>query len=291
LKTFRQAVQSDRFSISADLTLQSSTGPDDVARQVDMLAPLVDGVQVTDNPWAWVQMSAISAASLVIKQGLDPIPILTCRDRNQIALQSDLLGLRAMGVTSVLLMRGHKVPDDHSVKAKTVFDTSGRDLVAMAAGLDDLDPPAPGKEFFIGVGARLMRPQKRWKAESLQQRSAAGAQFLQTQLCFNVDILREYMQNLIEKKLTWKYSVVVSLTPLPSATTAKWLKNNLTDSRIPEFVIERLEKASDSEAEGIALCGELIREISEVPGVSGVNLMTVGNPDSICQAIKASGLR
>ena len=99
------------------------------------------------------------------------------------------------------------------------------------------------------------------------------------------------MQRLVDLRLTWKYSVMVSLSPLPSVTTARWLKNNLTDSRIPKNVISRLEDAGDPEQEGINICAELIREIAEIPGVSGVNLMTVGNPDSICKAIQASGLR
>jgi methylenetetrahydrofolate reductase (NADPH) len=292
MKTFRQAVQSEAFTITADLTLQSNSGADDVARQLELLGPWVDGIQVSDSPWAWLQMSAVAAASLVLQQGIDPIPILTCRDRNRIALHSDLLGLRALGVSSVLLMRGHKIPRDHPLKAGMIFDTSGRELVAIAAGLAESDPPAADKEFFIGIGARAFRPPAHgWDAKSLQERSRAGARFLQTQLCFNLDILRLYIQCLVAARLTWKYSVMVSLTPLPSAATAKWLKKNLTDSRIPEEVIRRLEEAADPEREGIEICAELMREIAAIPGVSGVNLMTMGNPRSIRDAIVASGLR
>jgi len=290
LKSFREAVQSERFAITAELTLQRESGADEVARQVKMLRPYVDGIQVTDNPWAWVQMSALSAATLVLRHGVDPIPILTCRDRNRIALHSDLLGLRALGVTSVLLMRGHKIPRDHAEKAQPVFDTSGRELVALAAGLAEHDNSTPTGELFIGVGAKALRPPRGWNAEALNVRSAAGARFLQTQLCFNMDILREYMKRLVETRMTWKYSVMVSLSTLPSATTAQWLKNNLTDSRIPARVIDRLEKSADPEREGIALCAELMQEIAEIPGVSGVNLMTMGNAESLCEAIIASGL-
>jgi len=292
MKTFRQAVQSEAFTITADLTLQGGSGADDVARQLELLGPWVDGIQVSDSPWAWLQMSAVAAASLVLQQGIDPIPILTCRDRNRIALHSDLLGLRALGVNSVLLMRGHKIPQDHPLKAGMIFDTSSRELVAMAAGLAQPDPPVAGKEFFIGIGARAFRPPAQgWDAKSLRERSQAGARFLQTQLCFNLDILRLYMQCLVAARLTWKYSVMVSLTPLPSAATARWLKKNLTDSRIPDAVIRRLEEAADPQREGIEICAELMREMAAIPGVSGVNLMTTGNPQSIRDAIVASGLR
>ena len=291
MPSFQDAAQSRRFTITADLTLKGRSGPDDVARQADLLGPWVDGLQVTDNPWAWVQMSASSAAALLLREGIDPIAILTCRDRNRIALQSDLLGLRALGVSSVLLMRGHKVPDEHPVKASTVFDISGRELLALAARIGESAEDSGGQGFYMGTGARAFRPSVGWDAESLNERSRAGARFLQTQLCFNLDILRQYMKCLVETRMTWKYSVMVSLTPLPSLLTAQWLKQNLSDSRIPKSVLRRLEQARDAEQEGIAICAELMQQISEIPGVSGVNLMTTGSPELLVKAIKASGLR
>ncbi len=291
MRTFREAVQGEKFAITAELTLKRESIKDDVLHQADILGPLVDGIQVTDNPWSWVQMSAVSAASILIHHGIDPIPIFTCRDRNRIALQSDLIGLRALGVTSVLLMRGHRVPEDHVLPATTVFDTTGRELIAMASDLGEDETLGPGRAFFIGIGARAFRPNRGWRAESLTERANAGARFLQTQLCFNMDILRHYMKRFVEAKLTWNYSVMVSLSPLPSAQTAKWLKENMSDSRIPESIIQRLEDARDPQREGIEICAGLMREISEIPGVSGVNLMTTGNAQSIPAAIEASGLR
>ncbi len=291
MRTFREAIQSEAFTITADLTLQGNSTAKDVARQLELLGPWVDGVQVTDNPWAWVQMSAVAAASLVLQHGVDPIPVLTCRDRNRIALQSDLLGLQALGVTSVLLTHGHKIPKEHPVNARMIFDVSGRELVALAAGLSASEQPEPNREFFIGISARAFRPAHGWQALSLQKRSIAGARFLQTQLCFNLGILRQYMKSLVDTRMTWKYSVMVTLTPLPSAVTAKWLKKNLSGSRIPDEVIKRLEDAADPQREGIEICAESMREIAEIPGVSGVNLMTTGDPEIIREAIAASGLR
>jgi len=291
LKTFREAVQSESFTISAELTLKRSSTADDVRRQADVMGCYVDAIQVTDNPYAWVQMSALSAASLLLAHGIDAVPILTCRDRNRIALESDLLGLRALGVGSLILTRGHRVPKRHAVQAANVFDMTGRELIALASGLGDQDDSAPGREFFIGTGARVFRPNAGWRAESLTERAAAGARFLQTQLCFNLDILRHYMQAMVDAKLTWRYSVIVSLAVLPSAVTAQWVRKNLSDSRIPKDVIRRLEEAADPEQEGIRICAELMRQIAEIPGVSGVNLMTTGDAAAIPAAIEASGLR
>jgi len=292
VRTFREAVQGDRFTISAELTLKRQSTADDVRRQVDLLAPFVDAIQVTDNPYAWVQMSALSAATLVQGQGVDPVPILTCRDRNRIALLSDLLGLRALGVGSIILTRGHRIPKKHSVAANPVFDVTGQELIALAASLnDDEEAAVRGHEFFIGTGARAFRPNRDWQAESLVARAAAGARFLQTQICFNQDILQQYMQAMVEARLTWRYSVIVSLAVLPSAVTAKWVKKNLSDSRIPKAMVQRLEEATDPEQEGIRICAEAIQQIAGIPGVSGVNLMTTGDPQAIVEAIRASGLR
>ena len=291
MRKFRESVQSDTFSISAELTLKRETTSADIYQQIDVLGDIVDGIQITDSPWSWVQMSPVAASSLLLQRGVDPIPILTCRDRNRIALQSELIGLRAMGVTSVLLTRGHRVPKDHHIPATTVFDTTGRELIGMANSLNEEESTGPGEQFFIGTGARAYRPRKDWRAESLNARASAGARFLQTQLCFNTDIIRVYIEALVQAKLTWKYAVMISLTTLPSVKTALWLKNNMPDSRIPDHVIKRLEDAVDAEQEGINICAELMQEISQIPGVSGVNLMTMGNPGSIPEAINQSGLR
>lgn len=291
MRTFREAVQGERFTLTAELTLARHSTADDVRRQADVLGRYVDAIQVTDNPYAWVQMSALAAAAILRGHGIDPVPILTCRDRNRIALESDLLGLRALGVSSLILTRGQRVSKKHAVQAGGVFDMSGRELIALAASFGGDEAVRPGPEFFIGTDARVFRPNGEWPAESLAARAAAGARFLQTQLCFNVNVLRQYMQALVAAKLTWRYSVIVSLAVLPSAVTAQWVKKNLGGSRIPKSVIRRLEQAADPEQEGIRICAEKMQEIAAVPGVSGINLITTGDAAAITTAIEASGLR
>jgi methylenetetrahydrofolate reductase (NADPH) len=291
MRTFREAMQGDQLTLTAELTLARHSTADDVRHQADVLARYVDGIQVTDSPYGWVQMSALSAAAILRVHGVDPIPILTCRDRNRIAVESDLLGLRALGVSSLILTRGQRVPKKHAVQAANVFEISGSELIALAAGVGEGSEETPPKPFFIGTGARVFRPNSGWKAESLAARAAAGARFLQTQLCFNLDILREYMQAMVDAKLTWRYSVIVSLAVLPSAVTARWVKKNLSDSRIPKPIIQRLEAAPDPAEEGIRVCAELMQQVSEIPGVSGINLMTTGDAAAIPAAIEASGLR
>ena len=291
MTNFREALQSKDFSISAELSLKRESIAVDVHRQVDALAQLVDGVQVADNPWSWVQMSAIAAAGLVQQRGVDPIVLLTCRDRNRVALYSDLLGLRAMGVTSVILTYGKDLQGKSHLKAKEVFDTTGLEFVSMAQSLNDDPSLGPGKDFFIGTGARVFRPEAEWPAKSLKVRLDAGARFLQSQFCFDTDAIRAYAKALVSLKLTWKCAVIVSLAVLPSANAAIWFKKNMPAVNIPMKLVERLDGASNPEYEGVKICTELMQEVSEIPGVSGVNLMTMGDPELIPTVIKASGLR
>lgn len=289
MKTFREALQRNDTTITAELTLKRDSTARDIANQADLFRDKVDGVFVTDNPLAWVQMSVVSASGLLLQNRIDPVPILSCRDRNRIALQSDLLGLRALGVSSLLLMRGRRVPRKHALHASTVFDMSGLELIAMANALnEEIEGQVPS--FLIGTGTKVHRPKKGWQAETLQERAQAGAQFVLTQLCYNRQILRSYMDSLIQARATWQFSVIVSLTPFPSADTARWMKEQMSDSKIPLGIIKRMEQAKDPEQAGVRICAEAMQEISEIPGVSGIHLMSTGSPELLSAAIDASGL-
>jgi methylenetetrahydrofolate reductase (NADPH) len=259
LKTFRQALQSAGFSITAELSVQRQTTIDEALRQAGVLAESVDAIQVPWNSDSQGQASPLALAGLLIRQGIDPIPWLDCRDRNRIALQSDLLGLRAIGVTSIILNRGRHSTNGNELKSRPVFDLSCRELVAMANAMNEEEWSGSGNEFVIGTGAAAVAPETDWDAGPLLARASAGARFLQIQPCFDLDLLRQYMQRLVEARITWNYSVIVSLAADPR---------------------DRVET-----------CAGQMREIAEIPGVSGFNLLTLGDPEAVIAAIDASGLR
>lgn len=285
-RRFRRAVTGDGPALSVELALKRGSGAAAVREQAGLFRDRVHGIQIQDNPLAWVHMSPLAASSLLLAEGVDPVPQLTCRDRNRIGLLSDLLGLQALGVESLLLGRGRRVGKQHALHASTVFDMTGRELIAMAAELsEETDHP-----LFIGCGAKARRVKPNWSADALSARGEAGAEFIQTQLCFNVDLLSAWLEALVEARLTWRFSVVVSLAVFPSAETARWVKKRMTDSKIPDAVIERLENAEDPQAEGIALCAETMRTLAALPGVSGIHLMSMGEPGDMAAAIDASGL-
>jgi methylenetetrahydrofolate reductase (NADPH) len=285
-RRFRRAVTGDGLALSVELALKRDSGSAAVREQADLFRGRVHGIQVQDNPLAWVHMSPVAASSLLLEAGIDPVPQLTCRDRNRIGLMSDLLGLQALGVESLLLGRGRRVGKRHALHASTVFDMTGRELIALGAGLGE----ETGQPFFIGCGAKARRVKPNWTADALSARGEAGAEFLQTQLCFNVDLLSDWLGALVAARLTWRFSVVVSLAVFPSAETARWVKERMTDSKIPDVVIERLENAEDPQAEGVALCAETMQAVAALPGVSGIHLLSMGDPEPMAAAIDASGL-
>ncbi len=287
-RRFQAAVAGAGTAISAELALHRNSTAQDVADQAELFRDRVDGLQVQDNPLAWVNMSVLAASSLLLARGIDPVPRVTCRDRNRIGLLTDLLGLRALGVESLMLGRGRRVGKQHPLHATTVFDMTGRELITMAAELGEEEGARP---FFIGTGAKAHRVKPGWAAEALVARGEAGAQFVQTQLCFNTELLRHWLAAVVDARLTWRYSVIISLTVFPSAASARWVKTNMTDSKIPDALIKRLEAADDEAAEGIAICAETMREIAGMPGVSGLHLMSMGEPELLASAIDASGLR
>jgi methylenetetrahydrofolate reductase (NADPH) len=290
LKRFREAIRQRPFVVTADLALDRGSDADAIRAQACLLGPLVDAMQVPDAHDGRLQMSVLAAASILLGEGVDPLVHLTGRDRNRIALENDLLGLGALGVTSLLLTRGEELPSGYKPPTRQVLELSGEDLVttAMQLGEDQSIPAAP--EFCVGTAATVFAPKAAWKPKSLLTRVDAGVAFIQTQLCFNMKALRRYMTHLVDSRLTWRCAVIVSLAVLPDAASARLMRQHLHGTVMPEKVVQRMAQAADPEQEGVRLAAEKIQRLREIPGVSGVNLMTPGPPELIIEAIRAAGL-
>jgi methylenetetrahydrofolate reductase (NADPH) len=291
MKTFREAIRKRGFVLTAELSLDRESDGAAVLGQAAILSPQVDALQVPDNPGGRVQMTPLAASSLLIQNGIDPIAHLGCRDRNRIALESELLSLGALGVTSLFLLRGDELPDEYRPRSKQVFELGARKLIESARALADDPTVTSVPDFCIGTAATVFSPKAGWQPNSLLAKVEAGARFIQTQLCFDLPALRRYMTHLVDAQLTWRCAIIVSVATLPNAVTARWLRKNLRGSLVPKKIIRRLELARDPEREGIAICAEMLQELADMPGVSGANLMTPGNPETIPAAIQAAGLR
>jgi methylenetetrahydrofolate reductase (NADPH) len=231
-------------------------------------------------------MSGQAAAAILLGEGVDPLVHLTGRDRNRIALENDLLGLGVLGVTSLLLTRGEELPKGYRPPTRQVLELSGADLVTTAVqlGEDESIPGVPG--FCVGTAATVFAPKAGWAPQALLARVDAGVAFVQTQVCFNMKALRRYMEHLVAARLTWRCAVIVTLAVLPDLAAAQKLRQQLHGAAM----LQRMAAAADPEQEGVRICVERIHRLREVPGVSGVNLVTSGSPELVAETLVATGL-
>ena len=289
--TFKDSLQTKDFVVTANVNLAQARDADSLIQQGEVLRSAVDGVQLTDNVQAPLQMSGIAAAALLIQQGIDPIVHMTCRDRNRIALQKDFIGAVALGVTSVVVMRGKKIAENELHGARNVFDTPAKEFMAYIRSLKQTENAMLASDFLIGANAELFDAPDDWQPKNLIRKCDAGVNFVQLQLCFDMDVARTYMSRIVASKMTHRASFIMALSPLPSADMARWIRDNVKGALMPDSVIARMEEASDPERTGIEICAELMQELTTIPGVSGVNLLTMGDLQSIPAAIEASGVR
>ncbi len=287
--TFKEALKTKDFAVTAHVNLAEARDADALLRQGEILRPAVDAVQLTDS--TQMHMSGVAAAALLIRGDIDPIIHMNCRDRNRIALQKDLIGAAALGVTSVLVMRGKHIPDTENLGIRNVFDIPALEFMAYIQDLKQAEDASNFSGFVIGANAELFDPDTDWTPKNLIRKCDAGANFVQLQICFDMDATRNYMARIVASKLTHRANFIVALSPLPSADAARWLRDNVKGALVPEAIIERMEQASDPEREGIEICAELMQELTTIPGVSGANLLTLGKLEAIPAAIEASGVR
>jgi methylenetetrahydrofolate reductase (NADPH) len=292
--TFQEKLRAGRFVITVEVTPPVSVDPGELLTKALPLKGLADAVNVTDGAGARPHLGAITAATMLVEQGIEPILQLTCRDRNRIALQSDLLSAAASRIRNLLMLRGDDPSAGDQPDAMPVFDLDPRSLLETARRLRDSGELPTGRriggrcDFFLGSADNPVDPQPGWRPSGLQAKVAAGAQFAQTQFCMDVGVTRRYMARLAESGVTDELSVLIGIVPFRSAKSARWIKEKLFGSVIPDALIQRMERASDPLAEGRRICIEMVRELADVTHVSGVHIMAPGNEASVPEVIKAA---
>jgi methylenetetrahydrofolate reductase (NADPH) len=292
----KDALQSQDFALTATLSMPRGKGASDLVAEARFLSESVDAIQIPDSPGAHPHISSIAAAALIIREGIDPIVHMKCRDRNRIAIQSDLLGAHALGISNVLLMRGTRLPADLRPRADNVFDMGELDLIRTAAAIRDNEELVGGKlpgvpDLYIGAVGTAFRPEETWQPEKLLAKVDAGAQFIQLKVSMNALALQQYVTKIVATKLTWRTQILANLAVFQSADDARELQRMRPNTRIPREVIERLERSDNPAQEGIDICAEILAELADIPGIAGANLATSGAPESICAVIEKSGIR
>lgn len=278
------------FAIAAEVYLRPETDATSLCEQAELLRNDVDAILLTDNQFGQLHMSTIAAASILLAAGVDPIVQLSCRNRNRIALISDLLGAAALGVTSLLLVTGERSPPDFKPKPKPVLDLSVTELIRIAATLKSDERLAYCPDFFIGGVVTPLRPKKSWKAKKLTEKVDAGAQFVQTHICMDTRVLSAYMNHLVTNKFIRRTSVIGAVAVLESVEDARWLMDNRPYVKIPTELLDRLKAADDPKAEGIRICAETLRAMAKIPGIAGANIMAARSLNTIPEVIREAGI-
>jgi methylenetetrahydrofolate reductase (NADPH) len=284
---------SGSFVVTAEVVPPVTCDPQALLAKVAPLKGLADAVNVTDGAGARVHMGSLAAATLLLGAGVEPILQLTCRDRNRIALQSDLLAAAALGIENLLLLRGDNPSAGDHPDAKPVFDLDALTLTMAARDIRDRQKLMSGQgvsgtaSFFVGAADTPIDPPPGWRPDRLKAKIDAGAQFAQTQFCMDPAVARAYAQRLAESGLG-SLRLVIGLAPLRSARSARWIRDKLPGSIIPDAIVARMDGAGDPVREGRRICDELVAELSETPGIGGVHIMAPGNDAGLAEAVASA---
>ena len=290
MRSFKDAIQNRNFAVSAEIFLRPESSADSITEQADLLRDHVDAILLTDNQFGRLHMSTLVAASILINAGVDPIVQIASRNRNRLALISDLIGAAALGVTSLLLVRGDHAPEEFKPRPKPVLDVNAAELIGIASTVSQDPRISHAPDFCIGGLVIPHRPSTRWKGKNLTDKIDAGAGYLQTHICMDMNILKSFMKRLVENGVVRRTNIVGATAVLGSADDARWLRDNRRNVSIPDSVVDRLEQASNPRQEGINICTEILQAMLDIRGISGANIMAAQDLETIPEAIDAAGL-
>ena len=291
---FERVLRAGHFAVTAEIAPPDSADPQDVFERAALFDGYVDAINATDSSGANCHMSSMGICSLLTRRGYAMILQQSCRDRNRIAMQGDLLGAAAMGVCNVLCLSGDGVQSGDHPEAKPVFDMDSISALSMVKTMRDEQRFLSGRSIstpprlFLGAAANPFAPPLDFRPHRMAKKVAAGAQFIQTQYCFDIDRMRTFMAQARDMGLLEKASVLAGVGPLASAKAADWIRKNVAGVHIPDSVIARLSGAEDQKQEGVDLCIDLIEQVREIEGISGVHIMAYRMEDRIGEIVSRS---
>jgi methylenetetrahydrofolate reductase (NADPH) len=286
-------LKSGTFVLTAEITPPVSCDANDLLEKALPLKGLANAVNVTDGAGARAHMDSVTAATILLQNGIEPILQLTCRDRNRLGIQGALMGAAAMGVRNLLALRGDDPTQGDQPDTKPVFDLDARGLLQTAARMRDAGELPSGKkiggkaDFFLGAADAPIDPAPDWKPAGLKAKVENGASFAQTQFCMDAGVLRRYTARLKEAGVLPGLYMIIGVVPFRSAKSARWIKEKLFGSIVPDAMIDRMEAAADPIAEGKAMLVDYLREISQIEGVAGAHIMAPMNDDAVPDVITA----
>lgn len=285
------------FAVTAELGPPANANPEAVKKKASHCVGFVDAANVTDNQTAVVRMSSIAASALALANGVEPVAQMVCRDRNRIAMQSDLLGAAALGIKNILCLAGDHQTFGNHPGAKGVYDMDSLQLVSMIKKMRDdkvFQNGEPIKEFepkfFIGAVENPFADPFEFRVFRLAKKVAAGADFIQTQCIFDIERFERFMKLTVEKGLHEKVYIMGGITPVRSHRALIYMKNNVAGMSIPDELIARMEGAEDPKEEGVKIALETIEQIRNIKGVAGLHLMPIGWESITSTIMEKAGL-
>ncbi len=282
------------FAVTAELSPPDSADPEDVYRRAAVFEGWVDALNATDGSGANCHMSSVAVCALLNRLGFALVMQVSCRDHNRIAIQGNVLGAAAMGVCNILSLTGDGVEAGDHPDAKPVFDLDSISLLDTLRTMRDDSRFMSGRAIsappgiFLGAAVNPFAPPLDYRPHSLAKKIAAGAQFVQSQYCFDVPRLREYMARVRDLGLHEKCFILIGVGPLASARAGAWLRSNVPGVHIPDAVLQRMRKSGDQKREGRDICVEIIEEIREIEGVAGVHVMAYRQAEMAAEIIERS---
>ncbi|MCB1385449.1 MAG: methylenetetrahydrofolate reductase [Nitratireductor sp.] len=284
------------FAVTTELNPPDSANPNDVYDRAAIFEGWVDGINAVDASGANCHMSSVGICALLTRMGYAPILQIACRDKNRIAIQGDILGAAAMGVANIMCLTGDGVQAGDQPGAKPVFDLDCMSLLNTARSMRDNGKFLSGRklttppEVFLGAAINPFAPPYDFRPLRLKKKIEAGAQFVQSQYCFDVPMFAEYMKRVRDMGLHEQCFILCGVGPLASAKTARWIRSNVPGIHIPDAIISRLEGAQDQKKEGKQICIDIINEVKEIDGVHGVHVMAYRQEEYVAEIVAESGV-
>jgi methylenetetrahydrofolate reductase (NADPH) len=298
MSRLREVLNQGAFAVTAECGPPKGADPDVILKKAELLKGKVDAVNVTDNQTAIVRMSSLAACVLLKNQGLDPVLQVVVRDRNRIALQSDILGASSLGIRNVLCLSGDHQRFGNQPQAVGVFDLDSIQFVQVVRRMRDQGVILGGEDLtkapdiFIGAAANPFGDPFNFRVVRLAKKVAAGAEFIQTQCIYNLERFEKWMTMARDRGLTEKVHILGGVTPLKSAGMAKYMKKRVAGMDVPDEVIRRMEGVPSKKQaeEGLRICIETIERLKEVAGVKGVHIMAIEWEERVGEIVESAGL-
>lgn len=286
------------FAVTAELNPPDSSDPQQVYDAALTLAEVCDAINATDASGANVHMSSLGLCAILLRAGYEVVMQMSCRDRNRIALQGDLLGASALGVKNVLCLTGDDVTAGDQPEAKRVFDFDSLHLLRTARIMRDDGVFLNGRKIsapprvFLGAAENPFAPPREWRPQRLAKKVEAGADFIQTQYVFDVVVFREFMKRAVDLGLTERVFILAGVGPLKSPKQAEFLRTHVPGVWIPDSIVDRMKKTPRArwQEEGMQICVEIIQQVREMQGIAGVHVMAYKQEEQVAEIIHRAKL-